>query len=115
MRVHVVVTVRDERAHERRRGAEDRDAVPLDDRPDAIGRRVVGRAFVQQHSAAVRAGADHFPRAHDPAHVGEPEQQIVVVQIDLIRDLLGDLHQEPAVHVNDALRTTGRPRRVRDE
>ena len=37
------------------------------------------------------------------------------MQVDLVRDLLGDLHQEPAVHVHRPLRTAGRPRGVGDE
>ena len=37
------------------------------------------------------------------------------MQVDLVGDLLGDLHQEPAVDVHGALRAAGRPARVGDE
>src|SRR5439155_1440367 len=43
------------------------------------------------------------------------EQQVVGMQVDLVRDLLRDLDQEPAVHVHDALGPAGRARGVRDE
>ena len=63
--------------------------------------------------SAVRA--DDLPRPHDPAEVGEPEQQIARSDVGLVRDLLGDLDEEPAVDVDGALRRAGRPARVRDE
>ena len=59
--------------------------------------------------------ADDLPRAHDPAEVGEPEQRLAGVQVDLVGDLLGDLHEEPAVHVHRALRPAGGAARVGDE
>ena len=47
--------------------------------------------------------------------VGDPVQDLAGVQVHLVRDLLGDLHQEPAVDVQHALRPAGRAARVADE
>ena len=104
VRAHRFVAVRHQRAHERRRHAEDRDAMPLDERPQPVGTRVVGRAVVEHERAAVRERADDLPRPHDPADVGEPEQPLAGPQVHLERDLLGDLDEEAAVHVHRALR-----------
>ena len=74
-----------------------------------------GRSLRQQHGGAEREGADDLPRTHDPAEVGRPVQDLTRMQVDLVGHLLGDLHQEPAVDVDRALRPTGRAARVGDE
>ena len=114
-RVHRFVAVSHQRADERGRDAEHVDAVPLDERPEPVGTGIVGRAVVQHERAAVRERADDLPRPHDPADVGEPEQALARPEVDLERDLLGDLHEEAAVHVHRALGPAGRAARVRDE
>ena len=64
----------DERANERWREAEVRNAVPRDERPQPVGRRVVRRAFVEYDRRAERQPAENRPRSHHPAHVREPEE-----------------------------------------
>ena len=39
-----------------------------------------GRAVVQEHRRAERRRADDLPRSHDPAEVGDPEQQLARVR-----------------------------------
>ena len=87
--------VRDQRANTRRRQTQHIDAMTFDNLPDTAGRRIVGRTFVEQDGRAVRVGADQLPRAHDPSHVGKPEQQLAGMQIGLVGGLFGDLDQQP--------------------
>ena len=74
-----VVAVRHQRADQRRRHTEDRDAMALDERPQPVGTGVVGRAVVEHQRPAVGERADDLPRPHDPADVGEPEQPLARV------------------------------------
>ena len=106
---------RDQRADQGRRNAERGDAVPFHERPEPVGGGVRRRAVEQQHGRAERERADDLPRAHDPAEVGDPVEHLAAMQVDLVRDLRRDLHEEPAVDVEHALRTPGRPARVPDE
>ena len=112
---HRLLARRDQRAHQRGGDPEVRDAVPFHHRPEPVGPGVVRGAVVQEHRRAERRRADDLPRPHDPAEVGEPEQQIAGSDVGLVRDLLGDLDEEPAVDVDGALRRAGGPARVRDE
>ena len=91
------------------------DPMTLDERPEAVRPGIIGRAVVEHERAAVGERADDLPRPHDPTDVGEPEQPLAAAQVHLERDLLGDLHEEAAVHVHRALRPAGRAARVRDE
>ena len=75
----------------------------------------VGRTVEAEHRRAPRERAEDLPRPHDPAEVGEPEQDVVGTAVRLEPDLLGDLREEPAVDVHRALRPAGRAARVRDE
>ena len=104
-----------ERANRRRRRVEDRDAVALDQTPEAILLRPVGRAFVHQHRRAVRQRAVHdVAVAGDPADVGGAPVHVVVPQIEdpLRRRVRAD--EIAAGRVDDALRLAGRAGRVED-
>ena len=69
-----------ERADRGRRGVEDRDAVALDDLPEAILLRPVGRAFVHHHRRAVgERTVDDVAVAGDPADVGRAPVDVVVL------------------------------------
>ena len=89
--------------------------MPLHERPEPVGPRIVGRAVVHHQGAARRERADDLPRTHDPPDVGEPEQALARPQVGLERDLLRHLHGEPSVHVHGTLRPPRRSARVRDE
>ena len=56
-----LLAVAHQRADQRGRDAEDVDAVPLDERPQAIGARVVERAVVEHHRAAEQRHAERLP------------------------------------------------------
>ena len=73
-----------ERADRGRRGVEDRDAVPLDDRPEPVLVRVVRRALVHDARRAVRERAvDDVGVAGDPADVGRAPVDVGVgVQVE---------------------------------
>ncbi len=75
----------------------------------------VGSAVVEEHRRAERERADDLPRPHDPAEVGDPMQDLARAQVHLVGDLLRDLHEEPAVDVQHALRAAGGAARVADE
>ncbi len=106
-------------AHEgadgRGRGVEDGDAVALDDLPEAILLRPVGRAFVHQHGGAVRErSVDDVAVAGDPADVGRAPVDVVLLEVE---DPLGRgvaAGEIAAGRVDDALRLPGRARRVED-
>ena len=86
--------------------------MPLNQLPQPARPGVVGRALRQHQRRPQRAGADHLPWAHDPAHVGHPHEPVVSADVGLKRALLGDLDQEPAVHVHRALGPARGARRV---
>ena len=72
-----------ERANRRRRGVENRHAVALDDLPEAILLRPVGRAFVHHHGRAVgQRSVDDVAVAGDPADIGRAPVDVVVFQIE---------------------------------
>ena len=73
------------------------------------------RSLRQQDRRAQRQRAHDLPRPHDPAQVGDPMEHFAGMQVDLVGHLLAHLDQEPAVHVQHALRTAGRAARVADE
>ena len=89
--------------------------MPRDLFPQPVGPRVGRRALRQQDGGAERESADDLPRAHDPAEVGRPVQELAGMQVGLVGDLLGDLHEEPAVDVDRSFRASGRAARVGDE
>src|SRR5436190_2169149 len=66
-----------------RRGVEDRDLVPLDDVPEAILFRPVGRPFVDHHR---RSGGertvDDVRVAGDPSDVGGAPVDVVLLQVE---------------------------------
>ena len=66
-----------------RRGVEDRDAVALDDLPEAILLRPVGRAFVHHDGRAVGERAvDDVAVAGDPADVGGAPVDVLVLEVE---------------------------------
>src|SRR5206468_4289322 len=72
-----------ERAYRGRGRVEDRDAVSLDDFPEAIFLRPVRRPFVHDHRGAVRERAvDDIAVTGDPADVGSAPKHVVFLQIE---------------------------------
>ena len=72
-----------EGADRRRRGVEDRHAVLLDDRPEAVLVGVVGRALVHHAGRAVgQRPVDDVAVAGDPADVGRAPVDVVVLQVE---------------------------------
>ena len=88
----------------------------LDDVPEAILVREVGRAFVHHRRGAVHERAvDDVAVAGDPADVGGAPVDVVVAQIeDQARRVLR-LHRVAARRVDHALGLAGGARRVEDE
>ena len=112
--IGVGVPVRDQRSHERRRDAEHRDSLRLDEPPDAVG-GPVRSALHEDDRRPARHRADHGPRPHDPAHVRREEDAVAGAEIGLVRRLAHDREQEAALDVQRALRLARRARRVREE
>src|SRR5438477_12140611 len=73
---------------------------------------MVGRALVQRERGAGGEPAHRLPRAHDPTHVGEPEEGVALAQVEHERQLGRDLDEETAVDVHRALVPAGRAGRV---
>ena len=72
-----------ERANGGRRRVENRDAVALDEPPEPILLRPVGRAFVHQHRRAVRERTVHdVAVAGHPADVGRAPVDVFVPQVE---------------------------------
>ena len=107
-------SLRDQRPDERRRDAEHGHALLLDQLPEPVV-GTVGRALHVDHGCPERAGADHRPRPHDPAHVRGEEDAVAGADVGLVGRLAGDREQEAAVHVQRALRAAGRPGGVREQ
>ena len=104
-----------ERADRRRSGVEDRDAVALDQVPEPVARRRVGRALVHQARRAVREGAvDHVRVPRDPADVGRAPVDVLVLEIEDPLRRRVDPDQIAAGGVEDALRLPRRAGRVQD-
>ena len=108
------LALRDQRPDERRRDAEHRHALRLDEAPDPVV-GPVGRAFHVHDGCAERAGADHRPRPHDPAHVGREEDAVTGADVGLVGGFAGDREEEAALDVQRALRPAGRSRGVGEE
>ena len=106
--------LRDQRPDQRRRDAEHRHALLLDQPPEPVV-GPVGRALHVDHGRAERAGADHRPRPHDPAHVRGEEDAVAGADVRLVGRLPGDREEEAAVHVQRALGPAGRAGRVREQ
>ena len=104
-----------ERADRGRRGVEDGDAVALDDLPEAILLRPVGRAFVHHDRGAVgERTVDDVAVAGHPADVGGAPVDVVVLQVE---DPLGrgvGADEVAAGGVDDALGLPGRAGGVED-
>ena len=75
----------------------------------------VGRAVVEEDRRSERQRPDDLPGTHDPAEIGRPNAAPLRMEVHLIRDLRGDLHEEPPVDVEHALGRAGRAARVADE
>ncbi len=84
----------------------------FDQRPQPVGTREVGRAFVEHEPRAEHQRPGDRPRTHHPAEVGEPEQRVARAEVELVRQVLRGLDREAAVDVDGALRSAGRARRV---
>ena len=112
--VRVGLALRDQRAHERRREAEHRHLLRLDEPPEAVA-RPVGRALGEDDRRADGAAADDGPRPHDPAHVGGEVDAVAALDVGLVRGLARDRDEEAALHVQRALRPAGRARRVGEQ
>ena len=112
-----VVAPLHERSDRGRRGVEDRHLVLLDDRPEPILARVVGRALVEHRRGAVRERAvDDVRVAGDPADVGgAPVDVGVGLQVEDVLVRVRDLREVAAGRVHDALGLPGGARRVEDE
>ena len=90
------------------------DAMPLDHRPEAIRSGMVGHAVEEHERRADAQRAADRPRTHHPADVGEPEQAVVLADVEAVRHVLHRLHGKPAMDVHGALGPAGRPARVDD-
>ncbi len=104
-----------ERPDRRRSGVEDRDAVPLDQVPEAVARRRVRSALVHQTRRAVGERAvDHVRVARHPTDVGRAPVDVLVLQIEdpLRRRVHAD--QIPAGGVENALGLPRRAGRIED-
>ena len=77
-------------------------ACGINERPQTIDIREVGRTVVQHKCAAIRERADDLPRTHDPTDIREPKQALTDAQISLERSFFGDLHREATVNVHRA-------------
>ena len=108
------LALRDQRPDERRRDAEHRHALGLDEAPDPVV-GPVGRAFHVHDGRAERAGADHRPRPHDPAHVCREEDAIASADVRLVGGFAGDREEEPALDVNGSFRSSRCARGVGEE
>ena len=81
--VDPVVAPLDERANRRRRRVEDRDAILLDQFPEAAFVGPVRRAFVHQHRGAGRQRTvDHVAVPGDPADVGRAPEDVLVAMVE---------------------------------
>jgi hypothetical protein len=107
--------MRDQRAHQCRRKTEDGDTLGLDEPPEPVGGGPVGRSLREDDRAAERHPADDFPRAHDPAHVGDEVDHVAGPRVGLVGDLARDRDEEATLHVKHALRRAGRARGVGEQ
>ena len=115
-RAHRLLARRDQRAHQRGGDPEVRDAVPFDHRPEPVGSGEVRGAVVQEHRRAERRRADDLPRSHDPAEVGEPEQELVRVPTSVwYATSSAILTRNPPWTWTAPFGRAGGPARVRDE
>src|SRR4051812_8453581 len=115
VRFHHGVAVRHERTNQSWAHAEDRDPMLFDELPEPIGPRIVGGAVIKCQRGAVGQSADELPRAHDPAQIGQPEENVVRADIELERDLFGYFDEKAAVYVDRAFGAAGRSGRVSNE
>ncbi len=113
--VHVLGTVRHERAHRRRREPHDRDLVALDQLPETIGSGIVRDALEEDGGPAVEEPRGDQHRPHQPAQVGQPEQAVARSHVHQVAEVVGALQEKPALREHRALRPARRPRRVDDE
>ena len=90
-----------------RRDTEDGDSVVLDQSPEAIGVRVVGCSLEEHERRPDDEPAADQPGTHHPAEIGQPEEGVVVLQIEAGGQVMGGLDREPGVDVDRPLRATG--------
>ena len=106
-------------AHERAdgggRGVEDGHPVPLDDAPEAILVRPVGRALVHDHGGAVgQRSVDDVGVSGHPPDVGRAPVRVVLAEVEDHGVGGRDAREVPAGRVHDALGLAGGPRRVEE-
>ena len=90
------------------------DPMPLDDRPEPIRSGMVRDAVEEHERGADAQRAADGPRTHHPADVGEPEQAVLLADVEAVRHVLHRLDGKPAMDVHGALGPAGRPARVDD-
>ncbi len=109
-----VRTVRHQGADSRRGDPKHGDAVSLDQMPEPVRLGVVGGSLEQEQRRAEHESAADRPRTHHPAQVGQPEQDIVPLQIEAVGEIVGSLDREASVDMDRPLRATGGARGVDD-
>ena len=109
------VALRDQRAHERGRDAEQVHALRLDEPPEPVGRASRARPRRRRRVAptAPPPTTVHGPMIQ-PMSVDEVDP-LARVHVRLVGDLARDRDEEAAVDVDGALRPAGRARRVREQ
>ena len=108
VRSHRIGPVGHQRPHRGRADPQVRDPVPLDQVPQPVGSRKVGRALVDHERGAQQQGAGHRPWTHHPAHVREPEQDVAALEVEAVGEVHRALEREAAVDVDRALGLPGR-------
>ena len=96
-----------QRANDGGGDAHDGDAVALGDVPEAVGRGVVGGAVVEGEGGAEHQRAGDGPGTHHPADVGEPEEGVVLLDVEEVGHVLRALDGEAAVDMDGAFGLAG--------
>ena len=115
MPLHPGVALAHEAAHHRGGEAQDGEAVARHQGPEAVRGGVVGGAIVEDDRGAEGQGAEDGPGAHHPAEVGQPEEAVVLLDIEAVGHILGGLEGEAGVDVHCALGPPGCPRGVEEQ
>ena len=76
------------------------------------GSGIVRRALVDHERRAEHQRPADRPRPHHPAHVGQPEERVVLLNVEEVRHVLRALDREAAVDVDRALGLAGGARGV---
>src|SRR5262249_52665250 len=72
-------------------------------------------SFKNHESGPSGGGADEFPRAHHPADIGDPKEDVLLLAIHVIGDFFGYLSQRTGMRMYAALRFAGGSRGVNDD